>query len=325
MSESKHFLVARSKALSTQARLTFWMQDFNLSSIAAQESLDLARACGDKISEIDALFAVGFTDFHASIELYKQALSLSRSVDDPWREAYALAHLGGYNNMLSQVEEGAALLEKIGDLETSSDMMLHVVWRNMVDGNLKSAQKWLDKVAKVIHNLSNKTLEAVVLQDYGRIALIEGDYKSARDDLEKSLELAKAVGHQMYSLWSSVHLGYVAVQEGNLKEAYDIFANTAQEFQKDKSESGVVFTLEGMASLKVAADKPVDAARLIGWADATRKETNDPRPLIEQADVDKIIAACIANMGEAAFSDAYDEGQKMSLDEAVAYALREGG
>jgi hypothetical protein len=129
----------------------------------------------------------------------------------------------------------------------------------------------------------------------------------------------------MYSLWSSVHLGYVAVQEGNLKEAYDIFANTAQEFQKDKSESGVVFTLEGMASLKVAADKPVDAARLIGWADATRKETNDPRPLIEQADVDKIIAACIANMGEAAFSDAYDEGQKMSLDEAVAYALREGG
>jgi predicted ATPase/DNA-binding SARP family transcriptional activator len=329
MPESKRFLVARSIALRTQARLAFWIQDFNLASTAAQESLDLARAYGDKIGKIDALFVSELTDFKApnerNIELFKQALSLSRSVDDPWREAYALAKLGGYNNMVSQVEEAAALFEQIGDLEASSDIMLHLVWRNMVDGNLKSAQKWLDKVAKVIHNLSNKTLEAVVLQDYGRIALIEGDYKSARDDLEKSLELAKAVGHQMYSLWSSVHLGYVAVQEGNLKEAYDIFANTAQEFQKDKSESGVVFTLEGMASLKEAAEKPVDAARLIGWADATRKETNDTRPLIEQADVDKIIAACLAKMGEAAFSDAYDEGQKMSLDEAVAYALREGG
>jgi hypothetical protein len=40
--------------------------------------------------------------------------------------------------------------------------------------------------------------------------------------------------------------------------------------------------------------------------------------------MDKIIAACVAKMGEVAFSDAYDEGQKMTLDEAVAYALQEG-
>jgi hypothetical protein len=36
-----------------------------------------------------------------------------------------------------------------------------------------------------------------------------------------------------------------------------------------------------------------------------------------------MIAACLAKMGEIAFSDAYDEGQKMTLDEAVAYALTE--
>jgi hypothetical protein len=46
-------------------------------------------------------------------------------------------------------------------------------------------------------------------------------------------------------------------------------------------------------------------------------------PPLEQADVDKVIAACIAKMGEVAFSDAYDEGQKMSLDEAVTCALEE--
>jgi hypothetical protein len=40
-------------------------------------------------------------------------------------------------------------------------------------------------------------------------------------------------------------------------------------------------------------------------------------------DVDKIIAACLAKMGEVAFSDAYDEGKKMSLEEAVELALNE--
>jgi len=54
-----------------------------------------------------------------------------------------------------------------------------------------------------------------------------------------------------------------------------------------------------------------------------REKLSDPRPPLEQADVDKIIAACLAKMGEAAFSEAYEEGQKMSLDEAVEFALED--
>lgn len=63
------------------------------------------------------------------------------------------------------------------------------------------------------------------------------------------------------------------------------------------------------------------AVRLIGWADSTREKISDQRPLLEQADVDKIISTCVAGMGKTAFSKAYEEGKKMSLDEAVAYAL----
>jgi len=78
-----------------------------------------------------------------------------------------------------------------------------------------------------------------------------------------------------------------------------------------------------MAVLYVDTDKPAAAARLIGWADTTREKINDRRPRLEQGDVDKIITGCLARMGEVAFSDAYDEGQKMSIEEAVAYALEE--
>jgi len=60
---------------------------------------------------------------------------------------------------------------------------------------------------------------------------------------------------------------------------------------------------------------------MTGQADATRKELHDARPPLEQANVDKIIAACLIKMGEVAFSNAYDEGQKMSIGQAVALAL----
>jgi hypothetical protein len=125
----------------------------------------------------------------------------------------------------------------------------------------------------------------------------------------------------MLLLWTRVRLGYVVLQEGDLNEAHDIFAQTAREFQKDEMVMGIVFALEGMACLKASVERHLRAAYLIGWADIIRQKLGDPRPFIEQVDVDKIISACIANMGEIAFSDAYDEGQKMSLDEAVAYAL----
>ena len=325
-SKSKKYPAARAKALCTQALLTFSIQDFNLAYISAQESLELSKASGDKIGEIDALFALGLADFTAptekAIELYERTLVLSNSIGDPWRKAYALAHLGGYKNRPSQLEEAAKLFEKLGDFETSSKNVLYIVMRNMLDGNLQSAEKWLAKAAKVSDNLNNKMLEAEILHNYGRIAFIKGNYKKARNDLQEAFEIASLVGHQMTALWTSVLLGYVALREGNLKESYNIFAKTAQEFQKDESESGVIFTLEGMAGLKVSVHNHGGAACLIGWADVMRQKNKDPRPFIEQTDVDKIISACLDKMGEAAFSDAYDEGQKMTLDEAIGYALQ---
>jgi hypothetical protein len=73
----------------------------------------------------------------------------------------------------------------------------------------------------------------------------------------------------------------------------------------------------------VAIGKTEHATGLIGWADAIRKKVGDMRPSLEQMDVDKIIAVCLEKIGEDAFSAAYDDGQKMTMDEAVALAFEE--
>jgi len=124
-------------------------------------------------------------------------------------------------------------------------------------------------------------------------------------------------------MWAKVRFGYLTLRRGNINEAREIFAETAKGFQMNKVTCGVIYTLEGKAHVFVAMNNPKTAARLIGWADATRGVIEDPRPLLEQGDVDKVIAACVAKMGEAAYANAYAEGQAMTLDEAVAMALNE--
>jgi len=96
---------------------------------------------------------------------------------------------------------------------------------------------------------------------------------------------------------------------------------TVENFRANGNKNGLTFTLDKMASLYVIVNKPEIAAHLIGWSDATRKEIGDPRPRIEQADLDRDIAAIKARIGSSAFEVAYDSGQGMTLDEAVALVL----
>ncbi len=114
-----------------------------------------------------------------------------------------------------------------------------------------------------------------------------------------------------------------ALREGNLVEAGNIFTEVTLNFQKDQNPGGVAFTLEGIASLHVTLGNANLAARLIGWADATREKIHETRPLLEQADVDRDIAAIIAKTGNTAFEEAYKAGRIMPLEEAVDYALEE--
>jgi hypothetical protein len=104
-------------------------------------------------------------------------------------------------------------------------------------------------------------------------------------------------------------------------EAHQILVETLEDFYADQNRNGLVFVLDKMASLYVVINKPEVAARLIGWSDATRQEIGDPRPRLEQADLDRDIAAIKERIGAAIFEAAYASGKRMTLDELVALAL----
>ena len=116
-------------------------------------------------------------------------------------------------------------------------------------------------------------------------------------------------------------MGYVALLEGSVAEAQQLLVETTANFHRDQNMNGLAFALDKMASLYVLTDKPEVAARLIGWSDANREAIGDPRPRIEQADLDRDIDSIRTKIGSSAFDVAYDSGRKMTLDEAVALAL----
>jgi predicted ATPase/DNA-binding XRE family transcriptional regulator len=329
--ESAIYPHAKATALCSLAWSLQWLEDFDQAHIVAQECLDLYRACGNKYGEVDALTLLGaISSWHvvSDMELLQQALRQAKSLRDGWSQASILGwmgHLVGTSaRRVFYWEKAISLYRKAGDFYMTAGFLAQLADYEMECGNFDSARlRW--EAALLLNQQKSLGAERnpYFLAIYGRISSNNGDYKKARSSIQAAVTIAEEQGHRMNALWMRTALGYLALREGNISEAQDLFVETTRNFQKDQNIAGVTFTLAGMATLYVAKDKPDIAVRLIGWADATREKNGDKRPPLEQADVDQIITDCLAKLGEVAFSDAYDEGQAMTLDEAVTYALKE--
>ena len=330
--ESRQYSLVRARALCAQGWLLFWMMKFSQAQFVAEESLALFRACNDQPGEIDALILLGATYFfpgdHAEgVKLYQQALTLSQSLGDILRQAKANQFLGwdrsDHQRYFAYWEKALVLFREAGDQRSQVNLLCLIALFRVLNCEIELAQKYLDE-ATMLFPIDRQIESRGHFQIAKTIIALEcDDYEQAHTLLQEVLDHSEKSGKRWDYLWAQVRFGSLALREGNFSEAREILAETAPEFQRNKETMAVVFTLEEMAGVFVAIGNPNNAARLIGWADKTRKEINDPRPPLEQRDIDKVIAACISKIGEVAFADMYDEGQVRTLDEAVALALNE--
>jgi tetratricopeptide (TPR) repeat protein len=215
------------------------------------------------------------------------------------------------------------LFKQLGDWRSLVHTLGILSFTLLSSGDVESAQKFQNEALEANQHTNDKWGMEFVLTGKSHIALMHGNYGQARAFLQKNLDFLEEVGNRMGYLWGSARLGYVALREGSVAEAHHILIEVIRNFYKDKNKNGLAFSLEKMASLYVVIDKIEDAARLIGWSDTTRKAFGEPRPRVEQIDLDRDIATIRTKIGNAAFEELHKEGGAMAIDKAVALAVKE--
>jgi tetratricopeptide (TPR) repeat protein len=242
---------------------------------------------------------------------------------DILRQAYALSLLGrdprDPQRSREQLQEAVVLFRQIGDWRFLAQTLGVLGNTVLSNGDLESARKFLDEAYEV-NQQSNQSAMDFVLTGKAILCILRGEYGQARTFLQTNIDDLEQKGNRMRVLWSYAWLGVVALREGSIAEAQQILFETIQNFHADQNRSGLAFALDRMASLYILTGRPEAAAHLIGWSDATRAELGDPRPPIEQADLDGDIAAIQAKIGAAAYEIAYTAGQALTVDKAVALA-----
>jgi non-specific serine/threonine protein kinase len=167
-------------------------------------------------------------------------------------------------------------------------------------------------IASALHNLAAVTRDA-------------GDLQKAAELHAESLAAWRELGDR-WGVAASLHdLARVVERLGDGPRAAGLLGESLTLFTELGIRQGTAGCLEGLAAVACDADKPLDAARLLGAAEALRETVGAPLPVRDRRDLTRIVGQARNASRGGAFRAAWAVGRELSADQLTADAQRVAG
>jgi non-specific serine/threonine protein kinase len=156
-----------------------------------------------------------------------------------------------------------------------------------------------------------------------RVAGVMGDLDTARAKFMQSAELAKKIGNkrQVYSCYSE--LAHVLRENGELEEPLRLYRDLLPKWRDLGHRAAVAHELECIAYILARQDELQRAVMLLGAADHLRKTIDSTPTPMELVEYEQELAAIRGEMQESEFDNAWQEGQRLNMEEVIALAVHE--
>jgi hypothetical protein len=161
------------------------------------------------------------------------------------------------------------------------------------------------------------------------VALLEGNLEEARVLFEESLRTYREMGDQPGIACAEVDLGRLTLKEGEAVESRSLFVSSLTARHRRMDRKGMAVCLQYLAAWEVSTSRKdrapaaaVRAARLLAAAEALRDSLRLSLRPYERADLESAMTFARTHLDEEAFAAAWAEGHAMTLEQAVAYAIR---
>lgn len=196
----------------------------------------------------------------------------------------------------------------------------------LLQGKYEEATPLLEAALALQSRYSLDDRVALTLCHLGDVARCREDYERASTRYAESLSLYRRERHTQ-GIASVLHnQGHLALSAGDSQRAAALFGESLRLFVEIGYTWSIADCLAGFGGLAVAQGLPQRAARLLSAAraihDSNRDQwANTPNQIVWGRNV----ARAQAQLGAAAWEAAWAEGQSMTREQAVAYALGPDG
>lgn len=188
--------------------------------------------------------------------------------------------------------------------------------------DIPQAKSYLEEALSLAPTIQNEWATAMSLFGMGRVAGIMGDLATARTKLLESAGLARKLGNkrQMYSCYSE--LAHVLRENGELDEPLTIYRDLLPKWRDLGHRAAVAHELECIAYILSKKDQPQRAATILGAADSLRRMIGSTATPVELAEYERELSALRENIVEDDFRKAWEQGQRLTMEEGIALAAQ---
>jgi tetratricopeptide (TPR) repeat protein len=157
----------------------------------------------------------------------------------------------------------------------------------------------------------------------GELSRMNKDYVYAKCYYETTLDIVKQTGERNREGINYVNLGFIAFHEKEYHLAEQHIKQSLRIFLELDSYYGLATHLSTLAGPTAALGFPKKAARLLGAANEEIESLNIKHGIADLPEIKFYYDNVYQILGEKMFKEAWEEGQRMTVQEAVAYALKD--
>ena len=325
--------ILHARALAVYSIWYFQRGNFPETIRLAGQSLQMARRLSDRQTEAFSLNFLGaFNMLQGNVgegmSLLEESLAIYRTLGDKIGQADTLRFLTVVNRghpeyLADFIKEAIRLYRELDDLSGITICLMSLARLTMWQGDFSAPAPMLDEAIMTSRQLGSQASEVEALLAYGTLAYWRGDYEGAMAFYEEAIGMSEKIGDRFQNLWGRVHKAYVVLRQGDIQKARALFKDNIKTISEASLIIPLVYAIEGLASLHVNQNQPERAPQLFAWADAMREKIGDPRPPVEQASIEKDLAAVHSKLDDAEFTRLTAEGRTMTMEQAIALALEE--
>lgn len=263
--------------------------------------------------------------------IYAEHESLFRASSDPLLLAWTLGNWG-IAKCAARPDDPtskALLDEALSFGHTQQDPFCFVLcysslgdWA-VLQGDYATARRHFLKALEWRRQLGTRWIIVAGLWQVANIMCLQGDYPQAEPMYEEALALARALGDQRNEAHIAQELGIVAIHLGDVERATTLLAESLSSFRKWADSLGIARCFLGLADLRQVHGHMEQAARMLSFVEPWLQSNQIQLVHFDRTNYERSVTAARVQLDEATFAKAWAEGQAMTLDKAVAYALRE--
>jgi predicted ATPase/transcriptional regulator with XRE-family HTH domain len=331
--DEAELLALRAQVAEGAGFLAYHQCDYAAARVRFEESLTLYRALGDTAEIASALNDLGLVAWHLSEyqsaqAFFTESLALYRKVAHRQGTAWVLGNLGiipyeqgDYAAAGHYYAASLAIHREVGNQQGIAAQLNNLGNVAFDQSDFATARARYEESLALKRELGNNLEIPSTLYNLGTTALAQGDHLAARALFEESLSLHRELGDQVGIAGALIGLGHVACGTADYAAAYRFLAEGLKIAQKTGAKLPVIEAVEGMADLAAAQERFAQAARLFAAAAATRESLGTPISPADQGRHKAFLDRTRAKLNDSAIQSAWEEGQMLTLEQAIAEAM----